>query len=184
MLKRGLLETSDGGSLFLDEIAELSLPAQSQAPQGPSKRRPSGAWVGPSMCAWTCASSPPHHRRSVRPGPGEEDSALTSFIGWTSPHSARSAARADPRTSSPWLREFLRESAERMGKALFRILASKQERKLRSHNYPGNVRELANLVERGDPGRRTGGRRRLDFTRRPSGTDHRGGDDRAGIEPA
>ena len=181
-LKRGLLETSDGGSLFLDEIAELSLPAQAKLLKvlETSTFRRLGGTLDVRVDVRFIAATHRDLSALVREGRFRADlfHRLDVFRIRLPP------LRERPEDLIALAREFLRESAERMGKRFFGILA-RSRTKASLPQLPGQrARARQPRRARGDPGRRTGGRRRLDFTRRPSGTDHRGGDDRAGIEPA
>jgi two-component system response regulator AtoC len=150
--KRGLLELSDRGSLFLDEIAELSLGAQAKllkVLETASFRRLGGTSdvrVDVRFIAATHRDLP----ALAREGRFRDDlfHRLNVFRIRLPP------LRERPEDVFPLAREFLRECAERMGKRMSGF-SPEAERKLRSHAYPGNVRELANVVERAailDPG--------------------------------
>jgi DNA-binding NtrC family response regulator len=150
--KRGLLELSDGGSLFLDEVAELSLPAQAKLLKvlETSAFRRLGGTLDVRVDVRFIAATHRDLPALVREGKFRSDlfHRLDVFRIRLPP------LRERPEDIVPLARDFLREYAERMGKR-FSGFSPDAERKLRSHGYPGNVRELANMVERAailDPG--------------------------------
>jgi two-component system, NtrC family, response regulator AtoC len=143
--KRGLLELSDGGSLFLDEVAELSLAAQAKLLKvlETSTFRRLGGTLDIHVDVRFIAATHRDLPALVREGRfrGDLFHRLDVFRIRLPP------LRERPEDLIALAREFLRECAERMGKR-FSGFSPDAERKLRSHTYPGNVRELANIVER------------------------------------
>ncbi len=150
--KRGLLELSDRGSLFLDEIAELSMSAQAKLLKvlETAAFRRLGGTVDVRVDVRFIAATHRDLAALAREGRFRDDlfHRLNVFRIKLPP------LRERPEDVFPLAREFLRECAERMGKRISGF-SPEAEAKLRSHRYPGNVRELANVVERAailDPG--------------------------------
>jgi two-component system response regulator PilR (NtrC family) len=142
--KAGLFQTADGGTLFLDEIGELSLGLQVKLLRALQERK-------------------------VKPVGGNEELEVdVRVIAATNreleAEVARSAFRADlyyrlnvieiripplrqRREDLPLLAEhFLRRFGAEHGRSL--QLTHEAMRKLEGYDYPGNVRELENMLER------------------------------------
>ena len=143
--KRGLFEEADGGTLFLDEIGEMPLGTQAKllkVLEEMTFRRLGGTRDLRS----TCASSPPPTRIWPTRSSGAP-SGSTSTTGSTS-----STLRLPPLRER---REDILPLARTSWHASPRACASRPlafapetERILRAYDYPGNVRELRNLIER------------------------------------
>jgi len=143
--KLGLLELADGGSLFLDEIAEL--PASAQAKllkvlETGTFRRLGG--IGDVRVKLRfIAATHSDLAKGVRAGSFREDlfHRLDVFRIQVPP------LRERPADLLPLARGFVREFAERMGKHTDSI-TPEAEALLAAYRYPGNVRELRNVIER------------------------------------
>ena len=57
--RKGRFEQADGGTIFLDEIGDLSPTLPGEAAPRPAGARSSSGWAATRRSAWTCASSPP-----------------------------------------------------------------------------------------------------------------------------
>ena len=144
--KRGLFETADGGTIFLDEIGEMTPALQAKLlrfleEQGVQARRR------------------PHRRPRRRPrdrrdqsrprggGQATASSARTSSTGCTSCRSCcrRCANAAGTSRCSPsyYIDRFNREFKKRV-----RGLSPSATALLEQYRWPGNVRELRNAIER------------------------------------
>ena len=118
-----------------------------EAPPRPPGAARSGASAGRATSRSTCGSSRRRTATCRRRWP-RAASARTSSTGSTSSRSACPPLRDAPR-GHPALRRALprRGSPSRRGSREMR-LSPDAERRLAEYDYPGNVRELANVVER------------------------------------
>lgn len=141
----GLAERADGGVLFLDEIAELSLDLQAKLlrlvqertylPVGARSEKPFG---GRLVCAT-------HADLKARVGDGTFREDLYFRINVLEIRLPPLRQRAE---DIPVLAEsFLRDAAERFQTGLKRVDPSALAALL-NHDWPGNVRELRNRIER------------------------------------
>ena len=143
--KPGLLELADGGSLFLDEIAELPPSAQAKllkVLETGTFRRLGGVTDVHVQLRFIAAT----HRdlaQLMRSGGFREDlfHRLDVFRIQLPP------LRDRPADILPLAEAFTRDFADRMGKRIGGITPEAAEL-LSSYRYPGNVRELRNVIER------------------------------------
>ncbi|MHB8419599.1 MAG: sigma-54-dependent transcriptional regulator [Myxococcales bacterium] len=143
--KRGLLELADQGSLFLDEIGELPQTIQAKLLKvlETSSFRRLGGTADLRVDVRFIAATNRDLDRAVQQGAFRADlfHRLDVFRIRLPP------LRERPEDVLPLAEAFTREFAERMGKHLLG-LSPEAEAQLRSYPYPGNVRELRNVIER------------------------------------
>ena len=145
-LKKGLIEAGSGGTLFLDEVAEMPLPMQVKLLRVLQERevlRLGG--TKPVKCdVRVIAATNRDLAAAVAAGNFRHD--LFFRLNVVDLHIPPLAQRRD---DIPLLAQhFLRKYAARMRKPVTRIAAEAMA-VLMAHPFPGNVRELENLVERG-----------------------------------
>jgi len=142
----GRFERADGGSLFLDEIAELPLPAQSKLlralQEGEIERL--GAQKLRKVDVRVIAATNCDLQQRVKEGRFRSDLfyRLNAYQVQIPPLRER---RDD---ISPLAKHFLGRYNAVHGKKL-RGFTDKAKRALLGHAWPGNIRELQNMVERG-----------------------------------
>lgn len=140
----GRFELADGSSLFLDEIAELSLELQSKLlrvlQEGEFERLGSPRTI--KVDVRVIAATNRNLLEEVRKGRFREDLyyRLSVFPIVVPPL----RERRDDIPLLAW--EFVRDFNEKMGKRILRI-AKKDMLALQSYSWPGNVRELRNVIE-------------------------------------
>jgi len=141
----GLLEQAESGTLFLDEIGDMPLATQAKllkVLETQTFRRLGGSSDRTASVRFIAAT----HRdlqEAVRSGAFRLDlfHRLDVFRIEAPP------LRARAEDILPLARAFLEEFSARAGKAI-RTLAPQTEARLISYDFPGNVRELRNLIER------------------------------------
>jgi DNA-binding NtrC family response regulator len=143
--KRGLLELADGGTLFLDEIGDLSLSLQPKllrVLETQSFRRVGGSrelQVDVRFVAATHRNLP----EMVKAGTFREDLYYRLNVGAIEVPPLRGRREDIPALA----RQFIREAAQATGSSP-PLLNSDVERMLVQHAWPGNIRELRNVLER------------------------------------
>ncbi len=142
--KRGLFQEADGGTLFLDEIGELSLNLQVKLLRVLQERKvkPIGATEELDVDVRVVAATNRDLEAEVARGAfrGDLYYRLNVIQVWIPPLRHR-------REDIPLLAEhFLRQFGAEYGRPL--QLTTAAMRKLEGHDFPGNVRELENMVER------------------------------------
>ena len=145
--KKGKFEVADGGTVFLDEISDISL----QDPDRPAARAAGkGNRAGGRQPA--DQGGLPRHRRHQQE-PGDRWSRQGTFrpdlyyrlhVFCIDLPPLRDAARGHPAAGQPLPQQVL-HGHQPPGAA---ALARKPWRSLMRHDWPGNVRELENAVER------------------------------------
>jgi DNA-binding NtrC family response regulator len=143
--KRGLLEMADGGTIFLDEIGEMSLTTQAKmlrVLQEKNFTRLGGVETIHSDCRVVAATNR-NIEESIRCGRFREELYYRlAVVEIQIP-----PLRDRPGDVLPLAGYFLRQYARAYGRADL-SLAPDVAATLEAHRWPGNVRELKNLVER------------------------------------
>ncbi|XOB65697.1 sigma-54-dependent transcriptional regulator [Deferribacteres bacterium DY0037] len=142
---KGLFESADGGTLFLDEIGELSLNVQAKLlrvlQEGAFER------VGDTRTLKTnvriVAATNRNLKKLAEKGDFREDLyfRLAVFPVEVPPLRERKEEIA------PLVKFFIEKHAEKLGK-LIKSADPSYIRKLSDYGFPGNIRELENIVER------------------------------------
>ena len=144
--KRGLLESADGGTVFLDEIGEMPARAAGQAAALPRGEGACAASAAPQTSASTCGSSPrPIARSRTRSSAGRFREDLFYRLNVLPLKLPPLRAHID---DLPALVAFYVDIFNREFKKNVRGASDATLRLLASYGWPGNVRELRNAVER------------------------------------
>jgi len=143
--RRGLFETADGGTSFLDEIGELSLALQAKllrVLEERTIRRVGGSELVPANVRIIAATNR-ELRKRVEGGAFREDLYFRlNVVSITVP-----ALRDRPQDIPLLAQHFLEKHAEAAGKPV-RGFAKDTLALLSAYAWPGNVRELEHVVER------------------------------------
>lgn len=143
--KAGLFEVADGGSLFLDEVGELPLSIQVKLLRAIQERiiRRVGATDDTKVDVRIIAATNRDLEQMVKEGTFRQD--LFYRLNVINIKSPALRERAD---DIPLLaNHFLKKYNDRLGKNITTISADAIEN-LKKYDYPGNVRELENIIER------------------------------------
>jgi two-component system response regulator PilR (NtrC family) len=143
--KRGLFQTAEGGTLFLDEIAELPTSLQVKLLRAIQDRRirPVGATEDLEVDARIVAATNRDLPAEVRAGRFREDLYYRLNVVQIRVPPLRER-RAD---ILPLAEHFLRRFGAEHQRPSLR-LSREARRRLDEYDFPGNVRELENLIER------------------------------------
>lgn len=143
--KVGLFEVADGGSLFLDEVGELPLSIQVKLLRAIQERviRRVGGTEDTRIEVRIMAATNRDLEEMVKKGTFRQDLFYRlNVIGIKAPH-LRDRAEDIPLLAN----HFLKKYNERLHKSIGGISAEAMEM-LKKYDYPGNVRELENIIER------------------------------------
>ena len=141
----GRFETADGSTLFLDEIGELGVEVQAKllrvVQDGEFERLGSAKTI--HVDVRLIAATHRDLAGRVREGTFREDLfyRLNVFPVRVPP------LRERPEDIPVLVTAFVKEFAQKMGKAI-RTIPSRTMQDLQSYSWPGNIRELRNIVER------------------------------------
>jgi Nif-specific regulatory protein len=144
-LKKGLLETADGGTVFLDEVAELPLTVQAKMLRVLQEREFSrlGSTRPIKVNVRVIAATNKDLRTAVAAGAFRED--LWHRLNVVT---LRLPPLRERREDIPLLANFfLARSSQRCERRVQGISAEARE-SLQFYDWPGNVRELENAIER------------------------------------
>ncbi len=143
--KTGLVDMAAGGTLFLDEVAEMPLPLQAKLLrmlQFGEVRAVGAADVRRVDVRVVAATNMPP-KRAIREGRLREDLYYRLSVFHLEVPPLRERREDIPLLASYFLEKF----CQRSGKRMMRIDQEAQVALLR-YDYPGNVRELENAMER------------------------------------
>ncbi|KAF0219054.1 MAG: sigma-54 dependent DNA-binding response [Geobacteraceae bacterium] len=143
--QKGLLEEADGGTMFLDEIGDMSMAIQAKLLRVLQERDfiPVGATKPKKVDIRFVAATNKDLEREVREGRFREDLYYRlNVINITLP-----PLRERKEDIEPLARHFVRKYARRMKKE-FSGITGDALRLLTDYHWPGNVRELENVIER------------------------------------
>ncbi len=144
--KKGLIEAADGGTLFLDEITEMSPAMQVKLLRVIQEKevQPLGSTRPVKVDARFVAASNRDMKEWVAEGRFRQD--LWFRLNVVNLHIPPLSQRRDDITLLA--HHFLSRSAPLMGKSI-RGFSDESLALLKTYDFPGNVRELENIVERG-----------------------------------
>jgi transcriptional regulator with GAF, ATPase, and Fis domain len=140
--KRGLIEEADGGTLFLDEVGELPLDLQPQLLRALEKRevRPIGEVRARKVNIRVIAATNRNLAEEVRAGKFREDLYFRLAVVRAQVPPLRKRKEDIPLLVRNFLVDLKREDFQLSSDVLAQLMA---------HDWPGNIRELRNIVERG-----------------------------------
>ncbi|MBV2167459.1 MAG: sigma-54 dependent transcriptional regulator [Bdellovibrio sp.] len=143
--KAGLFEVADGGTLFLDEVGELPLTIQVKLLRAIQERviRRVGATEDNKVDVRIIAATNRNLEEMVQKGTFRQDLFYRLNV-----INIKTPGLRERREDIPLLaNHFLKKYNERLNKNIGGISAEAMEI-LKKYDYPGNVRELENLIER------------------------------------
>jgi len=143
--KAGMFEVADGGTLFLDEIGELPVSIQVKLLRAIQERviRRVGAVEDTEINVRIIAATNRDLQEMVNDGTFRQD--LFYRLNVINIHSPPLRERKED--IAQLVNHFLKKYNERLGKNINGISQEALEQ-LKNYNYPGNVRELENIIER------------------------------------
>jgi two-component system, NtrC family, response regulator AtoC len=143
--KCGLIEMAEGGTVLFDEIADLPLPLQAKllrVLEERTLRRVGGSTIIPVSVRFMAATNR-NLKEAVAKGEFREDLYFRlNVVTLTVP-----ALRERRDDIIPLAEQFMVRSAMALKKPV-RTLGDSAQALLRQYHFPGNVRELSNLLER------------------------------------
>lgn len=142
----GLVSSAQGGTLFLDEVAEVPMPLQAKLLRFLEGRefRPLGSTVNESFNGRFVAATNKSLHAEVAAGRFREDLLYRIEV-----FAIEVPALRNRREDIPGLSEFLLAQLARKYGRPAPLLKAEDVAALQAHDFPGNVRELRNILERG-----------------------------------
>jgi NtrC-family two-component system response regulator AlgB len=141
----GMVESAEGGILFLDEVSELSIESQSRLLRFLNDRtyEPVGEAKGRHADVRVIAASNRPIEQQVRAGRFREDLFFRLNVV-----TLQLPALRDRREDVQTLARFYLERAARRQHRTLPTFGARAERAIATYDWPGNLRELRNAVER------------------------------------
>ncbi|MGS0764999.1 sigma-54-dependent transcriptional regulator [Syntrophomonas curvata] len=142
--KQGKLDMARGGTLFMDEISELPLDQQAKLLRVIQEKefyRVGGLSLVKTDVRIICASNQ-NLKQLVRQGAFRQDLYYRLNTGYV----FVPPLREQPEAILPLARLFMAEISEQSGRR-FRTITPEAARIMESCNWPGNIRELRNVIE-------------------------------------
>ncbi len=143
--KKGKFELADGGTLFLDEIGDMTLKTQAKVLRALQEQKvePVGGNAAVSVDVRVIAATNKNLEEELRKGTFREDLFFRLNV-----IPFRVSPLRERREDIPLLaRHFIEQIGAEYGKRPKQISAEALEA-LKAHNWPGNVREIRNIIER------------------------------------
>ncbi|MFN7145744.1 MAG: sigma-54-dependent transcriptional regulator [Myxococcota bacterium] len=143
--KPGMFEAADGGTLFLDEVGEMPLPAQVKVLRALAERKitPVGGTAEVAVDVRIVAATNRDLRAEVAAGRFREDLYYRLNVVQIDMPPLRERAEDVPTLATHFIERFAQEYGKQIGG-----LTPEALRLLRAYPFPGNVRELQNIIER------------------------------------
>ncbi len=144
-LKRGLFEVARGGTIFLDEIGEMSLGTQAKLLRALENRqfKRVGGTVTLSLDAGVIAATNRDLAAEVKAGNFREDLYFRLNVIQLQVPSLRERREDIPLLADHFIERFNREFRRKVTG-----VSSEAMERLQDYAWPGNVRELRNIMER------------------------------------
>ncbi|MFM9905231.1 MAG: sigma-54-dependent transcriptional regulator [Pyrinomonadaceae bacterium] len=144
--KKGLFEVADTGSIFLDEIGDLRPETQVRLLRVIQEREftPIGETAPTKVDVRIIAATNVDLKEAVKNGQFREDLYFRlAVVPIELP-----ALRERPEDVLPLAQHFIRKYSEENGRNVSENMSPEVLSLLENYNYPGNVRELENIIER------------------------------------
>ncbi len=142
--QKGKLDLADGGTIFLDEVAEIPLELQGKLLRVIQEKefyRVGGLRKISTDLRFICATNR-DLKQMVDQGRFRQDLYYRLKVG----ELVLPPLRSRPEEIIPLAEMFLKELAKKKGK-LFQFISKQAKRILTTHLWPGNIRELRNTIE-------------------------------------
>ena len=143
--RSGKFESADGGTIFLDEVGDMSLKTQAKVLRVLQEQvvEPVGGRGGVHVDLRVLAATNKDLRRAIADGMFREDLFFRLNVVPLSVPTLRARRDDIPPLANHFLQEFAYEYGHRV-----KVLDASALTVLRAHDWPGNVRELRNVLER------------------------------------